>query len=97
MRGSSYADAGVSFAKNILFALDQRAEIQLVTLYIKGTFDWVWWKGLLCYQELMSRRRQQSSMQPIQIMLRIIKSFRNFSDDFNNKAIILPYLETIQQ
>ena len=49
MRGSSCADAGVSLASTILFALDQRAEVKLVALDIKGAFNWVWWKGLLCH------------------------------------------------
>jgi len=38
MRGSSCADAGVSLASAILFALDQRAEVQLVALEISIGF-----------------------------------------------------------
>ena len=49
MRGSSCADAGVSLASTIVYAFDQRAEVQLVALDIKGAFNRVWWKGLLCH------------------------------------------------
>ena len=51
MRGSSCADADVSLAGTILSTLDQRAGVQLhiVALVIKGTFDRVCWKGLLCH------------------------------------------------
>ena len=49
MRGSSCADAGVSLASTIFFALYQRAEVQFVAMDIKGAFDRAWWKGLLCH------------------------------------------------
>ena len=49
IKGSSCADAGYSLASTILFALDQRAEVQLVALDIKDAFNRVWCKGLLCH------------------------------------------------
>ena len=49
MSGSSYADAGVSMTGSIVSALNQRAEVRLVALDIKGAFDSVWWQGLLCH------------------------------------------------
>ena len=47
--GSSCADAGVSVAGSTVDALNQRAEVRLVALDIKGAFDSVWWQGLLCH------------------------------------------------
>ena len=55
MRGRSCADAGISLDGTILFALDQRAEVPLISLDIKGAFDRVWWKGLLCHVGLHGR------------------------------------------
>ena len=49
MSGSSCADAGVSMTGSIVSALNQRAEVRLVALDIKGAFDSVWWQGLLCH------------------------------------------------
>ena len=46
---ASCADAGVSLAESIVTALNQRAEVRLVALDIKGAFDSVWWRGLLCH------------------------------------------------
>ena len=34
---------------SIVAALNQRAEVQLVALDIKGAFDSVWWQDLLCH------------------------------------------------
>ena len=48
MTGSSCADAGVSMPGSVT-ALNQRAEMRLVALDIKGAFDSVWWRGLLCH------------------------------------------------
>ena len=49
MPGSSCADAGISMTGSIVAALNQRAEVRLFALDIKGTFDSVWWQGLLCH------------------------------------------------
>ena len=49
MSGNSCADAGVSMTESIVAALNQRAEVRLVALDIKGAFDSVWWQGLLCH------------------------------------------------
>ena len=49
MRGPSASDAGVSLASTITTDINQRAEARLVALGIKGTFDSVWWKGLLAH------------------------------------------------
>ena len=49
MSGSSCADVGVSMAGSIDAALNQRAKVQLVALDIKGAFDSVWWRDLLCH------------------------------------------------
>ena len=47
MLGSSCADGSASITRSIVTALNQRTEVQLVALDIKGTFDSVWWQGLL--------------------------------------------------
>ena len=39
MTGSSCADAGVSLAGSVVTAPNQRAEMRLVALDIKGAFD----------------------------------------------------------
>ena len=49
MSGSSCADAGISMTGSVVAALNQRAEVRLVALDIKGAFDSVWWQGFLCY------------------------------------------------
>ena len=49
MTGSSCADSVVSLARSIITALNQRAEVRLVALDIKGAFDSAWWQGLLCH------------------------------------------------
>ena len=45
----THADAGISMTGSIVSALNQWAEVRLVTLDIKGAFDSVWWRGLLCH------------------------------------------------
>ena len=47
MKGSSTSDAGVSLASTITTAINQRTEIRLVALDIKGAFDHVRWDSLL--------------------------------------------------
>ena len=47
LKGSSTSDAGVSLASAITTAINQRAEVRLVALDIKGAFDHVRWDGLL--------------------------------------------------
>ena len=49
MKGSSTSGAGVLLASCITTAINQRAEARLVALDIKGTFDSVWWRGLLAH------------------------------------------------
>ena len=39
MSGSSCADAGVSMTGSIIATLNQRVEVRMVALGIKGTFD----------------------------------------------------------
>ena len=47
LKGSSTSDAGVSLASTISTAINQRAEIRLVALDIKGAFDHVRWDSVL--------------------------------------------------
>ena len=47
LKGSSTSDAGVSLASAITTAINQRAEVRLVALDIKGAFDHMRWDGLL--------------------------------------------------
>ena len=49
IKGSNILDAGLSLASTIMSALNWRAEVRLVALDIKGTFDHVCWKGLLAH------------------------------------------------
>ena len=41
------SDAGISLASTIASAINQRAEVRLVALDIKGAFDHVRWNGVL--------------------------------------------------
>jgi len=47
LRGSSTSDAGISLASTIAAAINQRADVRLVALDIKGAFDHVRWDGVL--------------------------------------------------
>ena len=49
MSGISCANAGISMAGSIMAAFNQQAEVEPVALDIKGAFDSVWWRGLLCH------------------------------------------------
>ena len=49
VKDSNTLDAGVSLASSIASALNQRAEVRLVALDIKGAFDHVCWNGLLAH------------------------------------------------
>ena len=49
VKGSNTLDAGLSLASTIMSALNQRAEVRLVALDIKGAFDHVCWKGFLAH------------------------------------------------
>jgi len=49
VKGSNTLDARLSLASTIMSALNQRAEVRLVALDIKGAFDHVCWKGLLAH------------------------------------------------
>ena len=41
LKGSSTSDAGISLASTIASAINQRAEVRLVALDVKGAFDHV--------------------------------------------------------
>ena len=47
LKGSSTSDAGISLATTVASAINQRAEVRLVALDIKGAFDHVRWDGVL--------------------------------------------------
>ena len=47
LKGSSTSDAGIFLATMIASAINQRAEVRLVALDIKGAFDHVRWDGVL--------------------------------------------------
>ena len=49
VKGSNTLDAGLSLASTITSALNQRAEVRLVALNIKGGFDHVCWKDILAH------------------------------------------------
>ena len=47
--GAGVPDAGVLLADEIASALEDREELRIVSLDLRGVFDRIWWRGLLAH------------------------------------------------
>jgi len=79
LKGSSTSDAGTSLASTIASAINQRAEVRLVALDIKGAFDHVRWDGVLEHLRSIGHRLPWSdvpfvSVLFIRIYIRVVTS-----------------------